>query len=359
MKIVEINGIQKVKQFKSHVHLVGERHLMVNNLLLGFVLFSLTSVGLVSANAEEFSYEPSFEWQRSGCSEFFDGIYPLAQCYMEGTRDFAPDVQWNEETKTYIPTEQMVEEAKAEYEEFIAEQQAEMTREEKAIANILKQDDDSISAAEKQLVVMANKIQSTCMNDILAMQTYQEFEVATDTYIDENGNERLQLFKNWDLVAIDLKAHQLLKNGKMATEHCLAQEKLNKSIFSLNIYGEPSYEGKDVCVYGCNTYHAEHTYTEEFQAKVYSMMETGGNVVASPTLRDVICNSDTIGNWFKQQQACPIIYSPSTIAQPLNSFWSDEARDIMQARADYDDSDQSQYDKVREDAINTKMENLR
>lgn len=306
------------------------------------------------------------------CDTFSDELgIPFTQCLFKGYATENPDLMWDEDTHTYISVTQMEEEAKAIYEEFIEQKEAKMTAEQKAVSNILEQDDDKISTAEKQLVVMANKIKSQCKNDILAMQTYQEFEVATETYIDENGNERLKLFKNWDLAAINLKQHQLLKEGKMAVEHCLAQENLNKNTLSLNIYGEQSYEGKEVCVYGCNTYHAEHTYNEEFQSKVAAMMETGGNVVAPPTLRDTICNSDTIGAWFKQQNACPITYI-STIPQPVyeelpeytsglsvRPTWSDESRELIQSRADYNTSDKSQYDKVVAEAIDDKMENLR
>lgn len=373
IQIVKINGKQKVKQFKSHVHLVGERHLMANRMeiiviTLAIIVCSIAVVFSIGAfaYADEVTINVPHPFNYDDCQTFSDKLgIPFTQCLFQGYSINNPDLVWDEETETYISIEQMEEEAKALYEEFIAEKQSDMTQEERAVANILEQDEESISTAERQLVVMANKIESLCKNDILAMQTYQEFEVATETYIDQNGEERLKLFKNWDLVAINLKAHQLLMNGKMATEHCIAQEKLNISTLSLNIYGEQSYEGKEVCVYGCNIYHAEHTYTDEFQQSVYDMMETGGNVVAPPTLREVICTSDTIGNWFKKQNACPAptsrtVIQPELITPPDNSLWGDETRELMENFDKYMEGDETQqYNFVVQKKIYEDMENLK
>lgn len=99
---------------------MGERHLMHNKLLLGFVLFSLTSVGLISVNAEPFEVEVPFDYNKSGCTLTANQTdYKFYDCYASfqafNATEFLPNLVWDEVDKEYKTPEQLEEEAKAIY----------------------------------------------------------------------------------------------------------------------------------------------------------------------------------------------------------------------------------------------------
>lgn len=342
---------------------MGVNAKMNPNVLIGviIVLSVLVVIGLsINANAEPVTVEIPHGVNMQLCETFEDerGV-PFTQCVFEDTLNQNPDLEWDEIDKEYKSQEQLEEEAKELYEEFIAKKEDKLNPTERIISNL--QEQPELSATEQQLLSALERMGAKCSYDIGAIQTLELFDIPSESYIDPITREqKLKFYKNYDLVSIDLKGNYLLKKITMATEACIGQDTLRSYTVTNNIYGQPSYEGKEVCVFGCNTYHAEHTYNEEFQQKVYSMMETGGNVVSPPTLRETICNSDTIGDWFKKQNACPIEYSPSTIEQPDNSFWSDESRQLMSNVDLYDSGDDTQqYDFVVQKKINKDMEDLR
>lgn len=348
---------------KFHVLTVGANAKMNLSLLIGIIatIFILTVVLLsINANAEPVTIEIPHDINMQLCETFEDerGV-PFTQCVFEGALNYNPDLVWDDVDKEYKSQEQLEVEAKELYEEFIQKQLDKLNPEERIISNLQKQTE--LSVTEQQLLSALERMGAKCSYDIGAIQTLELFDIPTESYIDPiTGKQKLKFYKNYDLVSIDLKSNQLLKKIKMATEACIGQSILRSYTVTNNIYGQPSYEGKKVCVYGCNTYHAEHTYNEEFQQKVNTMMETGGNIVAPPTLREIICLSDTIGSWFKQQNACPITYSPSTLPQPENSFWSDESRQIMSDFDLYDSGDDTeQYSKLVQNQINKDTEKRR
>ena len=80
-----------------------------------------------------------------------------------------------------------------------------------------------------------------------------------------------------------------------------------------------------------------------------------------PSIRDTICNNDHFTQAFKNQHACPKPVYVDTIPQPqsFNPF-GDEGRQLLEDFDNYKDGNMEVQElKVKTDAVNKKLENLR
>ena len=131
------------------------------------------------AYADEVTIETTFPIVNHSCIESNNGLFPFAECYIQGDDFFIGgdglSYSWDSVEEKYVPTEQLIEEAKALYEEKEArEKQPEPTQAEKAIAGYER---DEITQLEKQLISLLEKQRSVCLIDILTIQKYGELEI--------------------------------------------------------------------------------------------------------------------------------------------------------------------------------------
>lgn len=272
-------------------------------LTTSFIILSVLALGFLSlVDAEEFSWEVPFEYGRSGCDVFYDGELPLAQCYMEGVRDFEPDVQWDEHTKTYIPTIQMEEEALAEYEVFLEVQRNKLTPEERTILELKEiQERRQLTQSESQLLAALEKMGAVCKGDILTIQTYEEWGVPTEEWTDPiTGEKSIHLAKDYSLVSINLQNHYLLKMTLLAVEKCIAQNTLSE-------YLTPSYENKVVDDYTDPApYHADFV-TSEYEYDEYFVAPLDFEQQGLES-KYIICSNSLYSVQFKEQSGCDMSY---------------------------------------------------
>lgn len=213
---------------------------MPDKLLLGFVLFSLASIGLVSANAEEFTVEVPFEYGDNGCTEFKDGEWKLYQCYMEETRFNGTDNNPN-----HLSTE-TDDGCLDGYDRDVTTNECKLPSVIEAEAWQECYDDpncpvgifikDGIVTNNQEIIDDIDGINTSfysegiiyCGYDIDLYQTNDKFEIPTVEYTDENGNPAIRLDKNSDMKSINLANYPDEKERRMAVEACLGQTTLEK-----------------------------------------------------------------------------------------------------------------------------------
>jgi hypothetical protein len=100
---------------------VGGKQKMENKILLGFIMFSVFSLGFLSySHAEPFTVEVPFDYNKSGCTLTANTTdYKFYDCYASfqavNATEFLPDLVWDEVDKEYKTPEQLEKEAKEDY----------------------------------------------------------------------------------------------------------------------------------------------------------------------------------------------------------------------------------------------------
>ena len=344
----------------------------MNKTLALFLIFSV--IGISYAYAETVEIEIPHTIGEQNCQTFRDeqGI-PFTQCVFDGIFDNPNHLSTETDDgceegydRDYITKEcktpELIEaEAKQSYEEFRERQLEKLTPEEKAVIEL--EAEEELDAADKQLLEKLKKLNAVCRYDVAQIQTYEEFDIPVDTIYDpDTGTYSLQLYKNWDLVNIDLAKHYLLKKIDMAVEACLGQATLRNEILGAGT------TNKIVDGFGSQRYHAEHTYAgNEFagtdfnkvKANLY-MKDDGIYRTYQPSIRDTICNNDHFTQAFKNQHACPKPVYVDTIPQPqsFNPF-GDEGSELLDQFSTYKDGDMKEQEQiVRQKAIDRDLADL-
>jgi hypothetical protein len=341
------------------------------NLLIGTiaVISVLALVGLVEAEAEEVTIEVPHDIDYQDCMTFADQFgTPFTQCIFEGIvhnpehlstetddgciEEFDRDFNTGECRDPAI----IMEEAIAKYEAEIAIVEENKTPKEKLIDSLIEdQERRPLKPSEKQLLDALEKNESVCRNNILQIQSYNEFDVSVDVVIDqETGEKSLKFYKNWDLVAIDLKSNYILKHIYLNTEACIAQNTLATKIIT---------ESTTNKVIDDSTSTKSHTEMAQSKAIYPQSSLDASRENSSQSIRNTICESQHFTQGFKDQHACPKPDYVSTIEPTHTTALGDEGRVIKWANEQFRSGDvdaiEDQYDKVKRDAIERKMENLK
>jgi hypothetical protein len=339
----------------------------MNKILIFFVLF--TALGVGYAYAEKIELEIEHEIAYQDCMTFADQYgTPFTQCIFEGVVSNPNHLSTETDDgceegydRDYITQEckdpvVIMEEAIAKYEEQTAVVEENKTPREKLIDNLEEEAErHPLKSSEQQLLDAVEKLNSVCKNDILQFQTYNEFEIPTIIVRDpETGEDRVQLYKNWDLVAIDLKTNHILKQIYLATEACIAQNTLATEIIS---------EATTNKIIDDSTTQTHHSMNVKVKGAYPQNSLDASGAHNAQAIRTVICESQHFTQGFKDSHACPKPDYISTIEPTHDTKLGDEGRVIKwaneQFRAGDADAIEDQYDKVRQAAIDKKMENLK
>ena len=199
--------------------------------IIGIIALFLTLLGLSVAYAEEFRVDVPFEFNESGCTLTDNENFWEYQCIITGQKatqenPFEPDLVWDIKEQIYKTPEQLEEEAKAIYEQWVEDRIEKLSPEDQIIARIMQEENPS--TADEELVDLLKKLGAVCRYDIATIQTYDEFDVPTEIITDADGNQIQQLYKRYDISAINLETHQALKKLRLAIETCIGQATLHE-----------------------------------------------------------------------------------------------------------------------------------
>lgn len=198
-----------------------------DSLMMISLIASLAILGtLGTVFADEITLETSFPISGYNCIEDNNGQYPYAECYIQGYSFFIGEddgisYSWDIVEEKYIPTAQLIKEAKQIYKDSIAEKKPELTRTEKTIINYEK---GEITILEQQIISLLEKERSVCFVDVLTIQTYGELEIPVERFIDPlTGEISVQLVRNYISHAFDQKNHPIISQLLREIEQCRGQ----------------------------------------------------------------------------------------------------------------------------------------
>lgn len=216
---------------------------MVNSLLLGFLVFSLASIGLISAHAEQFTVEVPFDYGDNGCTEFVDGEWKLYQCYMEETH-FPADPPSNPDNLSTETDDGCLED----YDRDHTTEECKLTTVIEAEALQECYDDihcpvgfwetedgeivnnqDKIDLEDKATPTVGDGIPDgvfMCGRDIALYQDGTTYETPTESWIDRDGKFHIRVEIDGSLKAINLSNYPEIKADRMAAQECIAQHAL-------------------------------------------------------------------------------------------------------------------------------------
>jgi len=100
--------------------------------------------------------------------------------------------------------------------------------------------------ADLEEIRLREKIQALCRNDTLVSQTYREFRVPVDIFVDDStGNKKLVVSSRYDVTDFNLNQNQGLKTLALAVQECIGQPFTKKShqYDHIDVRDLPTYHG--------------------------------------------------------------------------------------------------------------------
>lgn len=163
------------------------------------------------------------------CETQWEGFVPITYCSFRGVSPDGSEPRWDIQKEEWTSEIILEQEAKEEYEIFVAEQMK-LTPAEKRIEVInaleVKEKMTDQQREERELL---EKLGALCANDTLVSQTYRQFEVPTIIFRDHTGNMTQVLVEDKSIRTTNLK-HDPNKDLKMQVQECIGQPHTKKSV---------------------------------------------------------------------------------------------------------------------------------
>jgi hypothetical protein len=130
---------------------------------------------------------------------------------------------YDPESDSCITAEQLEKEAKENYHK--SQEVIELLSEdEQKISEIKSSHDYEEKVGLQETISYLEKPKSICSYDVSQSQTYEQWDVRVEIYIDhETGEHKIQWFRSSDMSPIDLQNYPEIENEKKAVELCYAQ----------------------------------------------------------------------------------------------------------------------------------------
>jgi len=262
------------------------------------VLIIFLSFG--AAYAYETAVKTDFEVFLIECYRTDTQFYPAALCHLRGYESIMindVELEYDIETDTWIPKEQLIREAKEKYKREI---EAQKTPREKEIEKI--ENKYTKTPADKELLRLLelSKTDRPCANDTLVSQTYREFEVAWDLITDpETGEQKIQLAKRFNIKDFNMRNNYHLKALSMAIEECIGQPNTKKSVQ----YDHIDVEDKQIS-------HPDAAFGIPHWTVSRATIEANEGVEQPDTHRDLVCTNYNHRTALVMGYDCPIVQHP-------------------------------------------------
>jgi hypothetical protein len=247
------------------------------------------------------------------CWTNFELYVPTTHCILPGFPPHPDDKFFDSETGQWLPVEPLIESYK---DEIKAESGNELTREQRynqERIDYIKQRTNP-SDLELQELALREQLGALCRNDTLVSQKYREFDVATEIFLDHEGNWREQLKVDHTPTTDTARDNRFVLDLQKQVQECIGQP-----------YTKKSAQYDHIVVDGLFT--KDPNKPELPDAVTAEMVNIESNKgVTMPEGISAICNSHN-SDRTKKMYGCPMPEpDPSTIPAP-------EMRDVTSSTA--------------------------